>query len=619
MANGDTLYLYEYADSDTQRISAEDSLNLNDGTTYTLPITYDPLPAPHDPNTDLYSDVQEVLMLTTDAATAAAKYNAVVALERWARKCQLHEALGGGYSVWLKFQRSEASNAFWARVHSLRVASVAAANIINLEIRRDGLWQGERASLYLSNTWTARATGVTLYNHLDNISHVFDYNNGAAGSPYTAGSFSANFPAYLLGNAKNDAASAIDGAHDAAYFGDSAMPFYGMSALGSAAASYTATMAWEYYNSSSGLWTAFTPLVDRTSKLTLPFVYSVETGCEYDTVKWTSALTANWGKTTVNGVNAYWVRLRCTAFSAATAPYEAMSDWFYMNHFEGCWRSNHCNWAKVAAADVPGDAPAILQLMVKPTVTASRVLRVARSAAGCLAGVVPNMAIRANTGDTAGSTAIGGFYSNHATPASTYTDGAASIALSAMNYGMYRMFARVYPATTASTAYLRAKIELTSTAASLFLGDDVVASAADKWNFVDLGLVSIQPPMGIDPSAYIARMQYKRTSACPAIYEDSLWLFPVSEFYHAVESAANTTSDYLLFNGIDNRAAVIDDTEMCLYESLEPSGQSVTLEPGRDNYLLFSMDETNNDNVLTDKLSISGYLFPRYAVIRGAS
>ncbi len=610
MSASTSLWLYECEQTDIARSSSVSSRNLNDGTTFVL-IGFMPTISVPDAITGEYPDVWETLRVKVVGATMNARQECLVTLEAWARKCELAGRMAGlATVVWLKYQEAGATGAVWVKLKALSVQPSEAGQL-EVRVLREGLWWGTYATAYVSNLWNTRAqSAITVWNHHDGLTHVFDYDNAGAASPWTAGSFSANKPTYILGNAKGGAASVFDGLQDGVYFGCTDASFAGFALDIANGASYTADLTWEY--SAGSVWTAFTP-TDGTGGFKTA-------GSGLVLISGTSL--ANWSTTAVNSITAYWQRARISASTSSGCPCTLQNSGHVFGQHTN-YLSAHNNWLMVDDADVAGDAPALAQVMVQSLTSAAGTTRLARRSIGQgnTIWAVTNQFASANGGtSSADATAWMGDRMALATATTSYADGATSLALGIYNVGLWRALERVQAVTTASTAYWRAEARLATTGAVLAQGNDVVCPAAGSWVIADLGIVPVYPPAGNTPANFIINTEYKMSGATSQVlYEDAMVLMPLDEFYHVVVPASNNTSYKLVLSGIDNQAFVGSAAANgSIYEICEPMGVPLTLEPNRDNYLFLLCDRANLSNYSTDQYSVTVYVIPRFTAVRGA-
>jgi len=109
---------------------------------------------------------------------------------------------------------------------------------------------------------------------------------------------------------------ATPAADDACYFGLAAGTFARIDLnITTAAVDLVATIVWEYWNGTA--WTAVSGLTDGTTGLT------AATGIK--TVSFT--LPTDWAKCTVDSVNAYWVRVRVSAYTSITTAPQIGQGW----------------------------------------------------------------------------------------------------------------------------------------------------------------------------------------------------------------------------------------------------------------------------------------------------
>ena len=605
-----TLYLYECEQTDVARSSSLSSLNLNDASTFAL-IGYIPVISVPDAVTGQYPDVWETIRIRASGSGMNAKQQALVTLEAWARKCGVANRMAGLATViWLKYQEVGATNAVWAKVKALGVQPREGTEM-ELRVLREGLWWGDYATAYVSNLFTARAqSSIRLINHMDALTHVYDYDNAGAASPWTAGSFSVNKPTYILGNAKNSAASVFDGIQDAVYFGCTDASFAGFALDIANGASYTATLTWEY--SAGSVWTAFTP-TDGTGGFK-----TAGSGL----VAITGTSLAGWAATAVNSVTAYWMRARVSASTSSGCPCTLQNSTTVFG-LPANYLSAHANWLMIDDADVKGDAPALCQVVIQSLTSAAGTTRLARRSVGhgkTVWAVTSQYAEATGGTSSADSTAWRGDRMQNAAAASTYGDGATSMALGTYNVGLWRPLLRAQAATTASTAYWRSEVKLGTTGATLFQGSDVVAPIAGSWAMLDLGVVPTYPPAGNTPANFQVNSEYKKPTGAVSqvLYEDGMMLMPLDEFYHVATPAANSTSYKVIMSGMDDSSFVSSAAyNGMIYEVCEPMGMPLVIEPNRDNYLFLLCDRANLSSHSEDEYDVTVYVIPRFTAVRG--
>jgi len=134
---------------------------------------------------------------------------------------------------------------------------------------------------------------------------------------------------------------ATPAAEDAAYFGHATATFAKISAnITTAAVDLVATIAWEYWNGTA--WTALTGLTDGTTGWTATTGFKDVTFTE----------PTDWAKCTVDGINAYWIRSRVSAFtSITTAPQVGQG---YITPTGGVYVDDTTDFTDAGADDVDG-------------------------------------------------------------------------------------------------------------------------------------------------------------------------------------------------------------------------------------------------------------------------
>lgn len=141
-------------------------------------------------------------------------------------------------------------------------------------------------------------------------------------------------------------------ANDAVYFGitttvnDSA-PFTSL-VFDLEATTYTGTWVWEYWNGSA--WATLT--TERSSHENGGGAYFWESGIE----KTVWIAPSNWAANTVNGVLAWWVRLRISVAGTGTTPPRQKNRSIYTVSW---------NFIEIERDQVPGDIPALIQMQLR--------------------------------------------------------------------------------------------------------------------------------------------------------------------------------------------------------------------------------------------------------------
>lgn len=134
------------------------------------------------------------------------------------------------------------------------------------------------------------------------LDYIFNYDNGG-------GAYSQNYADIATWSPFGDNANTAT--NDAVYFGLAGTTWANLFFNIVTVAAYTATLQWQYWNGSA--WTTFSPTAATDFK---------SGGTQ--SVTWSAASLTGWAATTVNGVSAYWVRVRISAFTSwATLPVQS--------------------------------------------------------------------------------------------------------------------------------------------------------------------------------------------------------------------------------------------------------------------------------------------------------
>jgi hypothetical protein len=152
-----------------------------------------------------------------------------------------------------------------------------------------------------------------------------------------APAFSSNYAASANWSPFGDSANVLNGA---IYFGVQNTSWNNLYFNVTTAASYSATLVWEYWNGSA--WTSFTPtFVGNTNgdwKAT-----------GWQGFEWTASSLTSWASSTVNSQSAFWVRVRISAFTSwATTPQQSARRVYYNKGQVGptqvLWKRNSSTW-----------------------------------------------------------------------------------------------------------------------------------------------------------------------------------------------------------------------------------------------------------------------------------
>ena len=116
---------------------------------------------------------------------------------------------------------------------------------------------------------------------------------------------------------------AAPAAEDAYYFGRADETFSTLQLNIGTQGEGTFTITWEYYDSIASAWATCEDIVDGTTGFTAAVgwhdvTHTIQTG-----------LVKNWGKTTINTVEAYWLRARVSAFTSITTQPKGSQCWVY--------------------------------------------------------------------------------------------------------------------------------------------------------------------------------------------------------------------------------------------------------------------------------------------------
>jgi hypothetical protein len=165
-----------------------------------------------------------------------------------------------------------------------------------------------------ANTWTAGDAVFNTGQAGSGYWDVFSQNSSVAVAPdfisnfnNTGSAFSSNYASAQTWQPFADGANSE--VNDAIYFGVQNTKWSNLYFNLTTAASYTATLVWEFWNGSA--WTSFVPtFVGNTNG---DFKAAGWQGFE-----WSSASLTGWASTTVNSQSAFWVRVRVSAFTSWT-------------------------------------------------------------------------------------------------------------------------------------------------------------------------------------------------------------------------------------------------------------------------------------------------------------
>jgi len=130
-----------------------------------------------------------------------------------------------------------------------------------------------------------------------NLSYIYNWSGTAFSADYSSSAYWTPF-----GDGANNAIN------DCVYFGLTGTTWNNLYFNITTAAVYSATLVWEYWNGAA--WTAFTPTVSAGTAAA-----AFKTAGAYS-VTWTTL--ASWAATSVNGLTAFWVRARVSAFTSWT-------------------------------------------------------------------------------------------------------------------------------------------------------------------------------------------------------------------------------------------------------------------------------------------------------------
>lgn len=135
---------------------------------------------------------------------------------------------------------------------------------------------------------------------------------------------------------------ATPAAEDAAYFGLAASTFGRLDVnITTKAVALVADVEWEYWNGTA--WTAVSGLTDDTEGWAVD-----DTGIV--SVTWT--VPTDWAKCTVDGVNAYWIRSRVSAFTSITTAPQVGQGWIIVDADDAVWTDDTTDFTDAGAGDV---------------------------------------------------------------------------------------------------------------------------------------------------------------------------------------------------------------------------------------------------------------------------
>lgn len=383
------------------------------------------------------------------------------------------------------------------------------------------------ADVYIANK-DNRANLTDIYNYDDSLT-AFSANLMDAALPFTL------FPGSPAAN-------------DIVYFGidtgvtDSG-PFSSLVLDIGTAAAYSATLTWEYWN---GAWTALTVLAITSAD-------AEQSGTDYFTatgvmsISWKQA--SDWAATAINGVTAFWVRVRISAFTSwTTNPTQQNRDIYSVT-----WP-----YARITSDQVAGDLPALMTLLFNQRngnleqggikLGADRVIVGLRSESrGTLFTAYLNCSDEQNT---VGSVTVGNattFENDLLAPAGrrmhynpTGVDAMAMRARIAIGagtadeyYGTYRVFVRATQTGGAvGDILVRLGLRAGGFTSNYFDTKSVAFNELDVIELLDLGQITLPGfPIPISEATSITfHIQASAASGTPSLYLYDLILIPTDEW-----------------------------------------------------------------------------------------
>lgn len=214
---------------------------------------------------------------------------------------------------------------------------------VSLTIIREHPWSSQAPGSIGSAITLAESDGpatpkmVHVANFRDdgNLTHVFVDDGGAFGSNIISAA------------ASTDLFPAAPAVNDALYIGSTDIAFK-HACLGIEAGDFDWSFAWEVYV--SGAWTSLTYGTDWTLfHSALGEITSAKTVFQNAGLLAINLIpNANWQKTTINGVNAYWLRIRITSVTSTTSVPAKDASAIY---------AQRSNYVEIPAASLKGDSP----------------------------------------------------------------------------------------------------------------------------------------------------------------------------------------------------------------------------------------------------------------------
>ena len=405
---------------------------------------------------------------------------------------------------------------------------------VALTIMREPFWRDTQPGtlpslLSLIHPDAANGTQQWVSNVLSTkaLTHIYDYDLSL--TTFSANRIASTAFAYF------PAAPAVN---DIEYFGSDTGPFYNLVLYIGVASVTNVTYIWEYWN---GAWADATTFVS-TSDLGVSGT-RVRTGL--NTVKFNAP--ADWTTTAINGVTAYWLRLRISAFTSwTTSPTQSTQVVYIAKN----------NYIEIASTILKGDLPSWLRLLLYASGSGtagvswgnaviigakSRGLTTFVSRLNAGTDVDSNWTVSLGT-DTAAATdarAPGASrpactFATDQTMVSRVIWSNAANASSADFEGLYQVYAIVEQTTgTAGAVSVRMAIYPYNTTALARLTTDTVAlTLVDNGKeIVDLGRLRI-PPIGMGGTSMqlALALQASATSATPDLRIYELVLIPVDEW-----------------------------------------------------------------------------------------
>ncbi len=564
--------------------------------------------------------LEETIRLRIFGTTVDGAINAINAIEEMLTKARERARLGFGNRVLMQYAQYGATTSRYADVHDGSLVIEAEdwdsfapvkACYIALSLVRDSVCYGAESELPLATRTKAAATGgQTIYNHDDAIHYLFNYDDNAAGNPYTGGSFSANkvttTPLTLF--TQNEAPNEVG---DSVYFGDN-HAFYGLRFNITTAAVYTSTLLWEYW--SGAAWSTLAAAVTENFKAT-----------GIRKLTWTAAQTAGWATVAVNGLTMYWIRCRISVHDTWTTSPVVTREY----PSSGVVQTDHVNWVEIAAADILGAIPAKTRVQV----TFNQNSYILAMGLRQIFDAVYYKGF-ANESATASTVCSQGGYYRHAFGAAVtwetiagagFEAGTSSTDEGRSSRGKSRLWVRTYESRVST--YIRPRTHAGGASGEVVTGDAIFDATLSAWEWRDLGVIDESYPHwpeGYPPATLTLALQGYCAALATNLDIDCYCKLPVDECYVMVcfsNTVPGSTSQCWL-DGISpqEHCSILNSSNVVLAPAFYRGAHLPKLRPDKLARLYFLMINSNTfSGLVTDSATVRIYYRPCWLTMAGTT